>query len=40
MNVTISYEEMAEAFVCNHKYKNIFTQDIFNIGPPSQNIHK
>ena len=29
MNVTIDYEEMAEPFVCNHKYKqNIYSRYI------------
>ena len=29
MNVTINYDEMAEAFVCNHKYnQNIYSRNI------------
>ena len=32
MNGTINNEEMAEAFVCNHKYnQNIYNKDIFSI---------
>ena len=40
MNVTINYEEMAEAFVCNHEYnQNIYSRYI-QYSPPSQDIHK